>query len=126
VAELVKQARMGQVQGKTYRQLRTQLDSMRSEIRAAIEDMTPTENVQARRYIDQLTQAARTFEDPNVANYFNGKWTPQGQNIGDLVASMTRNGPRLAPAAPGNEPAYTALYQQIVRYNIGLLQLASR
>src|SRR5262249_40951791 len=51
VAELVKQARMGQVQGKTYRQLRTQLDSMRSEIRAAIEDMTPTENVQARRYI---------------------------------------------------------------------------
>jgi len=125
VAELVKQAQGGQVQGKTYKKLRTQLDALRGEVRVAIEDMTPTENVQARRFVDQLTQAAKTFEDPNVANFFNGKWSAQGNSIGELVDFMTKNGLRFAPAAPGNEQFYNALYQGIVQYHTGLTQLAS-
>jgi hypothetical protein len=124
VAQLVKQAEKGQIQGKTYKQLKAELDGFRADIKAAIDDMTPTENVQARRYVDQVTQAARMFEDPNVASFFNGQYKPQGQTVGELVAYMTQKGLRFAPASPGNEQYYNALYQGIVQYDSGLMQLA--
>src|SRR5262249_3010327 len=124
VAQCVKQAEKGQVQGKTYKQLKTELDGMRSDIKAAIDDMTPRENVQARRFVDQVTQAARMFEDPNVASFFTGQYKAQGQTVGELVAYMTQNGLRFAPASPGNEQYYNALYQGIVQYDSGLMQLA--
>jgi len=46
--------------------------------------------------------------------------------VAQLVDDMTRNGLKFAPANPGDEPAYTALYQSMLSYDMGLTQLVSR
>jgi len=123
---LVMQATAGNISDGTLVDLTAAVQSLRGKVDAAIQDLTPTEYVQASRYVNELKRTVQAMQDPNVVNQFNGKFAAQGNNVTQLVENMTRQGLRFAPANPGDEFAYTALYNSLLSYDMGLTQLVSR
>lgn len=87
--------------------------------------MTPTQYVQASRFVKELKGSLKVLQDPNVAMYFNGSYKARGQTVADLVANMSSQGLKFAPAAPGDEPSYTSLHQSMVTYNTRLREMSS-
>src|SRR5262249_14942663 len=116
----------GQVDAKVIRQLYAKLDDMDTTLRDKIEDMTPTQNVQANRFLRELRQSVRVFEQPDLGNLFASARSEPAHTVGELVQTMTMRGQRFAPALAGSEPAYTALYSAMVTYYLGLTQPAVR
>jgi hypothetical protein len=100
--------------------------TMKNDVDTAAPNMTPTQYIQASRYLGDVKQSLKVLQDPNVANYFNKKWTAQGNTVGDLVQNMTGQGLKFAPAAPGEEASYTALHSAMVTYIDRLRQFAAR
>ncbi len=90
------------------------------------QDMTPTQIVQSTRYLHELKDSLKVLQDPNVANYFNNKWQARGSTVAELVANMTSQGLRFAPAAAGDEPSYTSLHRAMVTYEDRLRQGGTR
>jgi len=106
--------------------------SMAKDIRAALQllndkvnemargNMTPSQWVEARRYLNQLNMAFKGLTDSNAVNFFNGKWSAQGNTVAELVENMAKNGLRFAPATQGDEAAYRALHTALVSYANGI------
>jgi hypothetical protein len=73
-----------------------------------------------------LNEAVQALSDPNVQNFLTGKFAAKGKNVADLVDNLTRvQGLEFAPAAPGDEAAYRALYQLFQAYDTGMNQMTS-
>jgi len=88
-------------------------------------DLTPSQSIDSRRFMNQLSSAIKALSDPKAVNYFNNNWNAKGKNVAELVDHMNREGLRFAPAAQGDEAAYRALYQALRSFEAGL-QLASQ
>jgi hypothetical protein len=84
------------------------------------EELTPAQYIEAKRFLNQLSDAIRALSDPNAKNYFNGKWAAKGKNVAELVTWMTGEGVIFAPAAPGDEAAYNALYVALRNFEAAL------
>jgi hypothetical protein len=89
-------------------------------------EMPSADYIEAKRYLNQLSEAVRALKDPNVQNYLNGKWSAKGKNVAELVDSLRQTGLSFAPATPGDEAAYRALYYALYSYDAGMTQLATR
>jgi hypothetical protein len=63
-------------------------------------EMTPTEFIQARRYLREVRDAVKVFQDPKVGNYFNRRWQARGETVTDLIRNMSADGLVFAPASP--------------------------
>jgi hypothetical protein len=86
-------------------------------------EMPPVEYSESKRYLNQLGEAVKALQDPNVQNYLTGKYAPKGKTVAELVDNLTRvQGLEFAPATPGDEAAYRALYQAMHAYDLGLAQ----
>lgn len=101
-------------------------DVLRADLKDHIRDLTPSQGVEARRYLNDLHETIRTLQDPNAANFASGKWSARGENVAELVMNMSRDGLKFAPARPGNEVAYNSLYQSMVQYDRFLASVAAR
>jgi hypothetical protein len=62
-------------------------------------------------------QAVTALSDPKVFNYFNTDWTARGKNVAELVRFLSDNGLVFAPAGPGDESAYRALYNALAAFD---------
>jgi hypothetical protein len=116
----------GDVEAKVLREMYVNLDQMDDELKSKIEDMTPTQNVQAKRYLRELRSTVQALEQPDAHEYFASQGKGPIRSVGDLVQSMTGKGQKFAPALTGAEPAYTALHSAMVAYYNGLTQTAAR
>ena len=87
------------------------------KLRDAVEksDLSPTEYIEARTYLDQVGATIQALDDPNVAANFNHKFN--AKNVAELIDGM--KGLDFAPAAPGDEWAYRVLHQALVAYDYG-------
>jgi hypothetical protein len=83
-------------------------------------DLSPAQYIESKRFLNQLSEAIRALSDPKVVNHFNGKWAARGKNVAELVSFMTKEGLIFAPAAPGGEAAYNALYLALRNYEASL------
>jgi hypothetical protein len=122
----VQQAMSGQVADETLEGLGDVVASLRTKVDAAARDMAPNKWVTANRYVKELDTTVKALQDPNVSKQFNGTWSARGTNVASLVDQLTQQGLKFAPAAPGDEPSYTVLYNALVTYDMGLAQLAYR
>ncbi len=122
----VQQARSGRVGDDTLFSLIDASNKLRDKIDAAVMTLTPTAWVQASRFANELKGTIKALQDPNVAKQFNGQWSVQASNVGELVDQLTRQGLKIAPAAPGDEPYYTSLFNSLISYDMGLNQLVAR
>ena len=87
--------------------------------------------LEARKYVNYLSDALRALADKNVANYLSRdgarpRYSARGKTVADLIDYMTREGLKFAPALPGDEAAYRMLYTALAAYDNALQQSASR
>jgi hypothetical protein len=98
---------------------------MESDLLKMVEQATPGDYMDGKKYLRDLKATYRLLQDPNTANFF-GKWKPSGNTVGELVQHMIDNGLMFAPALPVDQPYYTSLYQTMLNYDTGLNQMVAR
>jgi hypothetical protein len=113
------------VPASTLKDITNDFNSLNDKLSDSADDLSPGQYIEAKRYLNQLAQAVRALSDPKAANYFNQTWTARGKNVAELVANMTKDGQVFAPAAPGDEAAYTSLYQSLRAFE-GAMQQAQK
>lgn len=116
----------GSVDGKTIRELTTEVNRLRGKLKANVANIPSTECVQAKRYLNDLEASIKVLRDPNVANYVTGRWAARGRNVPELVRSMTDLGLRFASAVAGDETAYTTLHRFLAAYEHGTAEMVSK
>ncbi len=84
------------------------------------EDLSPAQYIEAKRFLNRLSESIRALSDPKAVNYFNGKWVARGKNVAELVSFLTKEGLIFAPAGSGDESAYNALYTALRNYEAAL------
>jgi hypothetical protein len=126
LAEAVRQAPSGEVSVTTLNALSTALTQFQTDVDARIAELTPDQYIQATRFLRELRGGFNVLRQSDVAKYFSPNATAQGSNVAELVAHMTANGLRFAPAVSGDEPYYTALHSAMVTYDDGIAQLVTR
>jgi hypothetical protein len=84
------------------------------------------EYIHARTFLDDFGKALKVLDQPDAANYFNGKYAAKGATVADLVKYMSDQGLQFAPAVAGEEAAYMALYQAMAHYDIAANYLTAK
>lgn len=107
----------GQVDRGRLKDLMNDVEKMNDRLGREISMMTPSQYIEAKRYLALLSDALRALQTPDASNYFTGKYAARGKTVGDLVKNM--GGLRFAPATPGEERAYRELYNALVAYYTG-------
>jgi hypothetical protein len=124
--QAVDQAGSGQVDAQTQFDLQKAINSLISAVKARVDDMTPTQYVQAMRYLRELNDSIKVLQDPNVSSYFTDKYQATGATVAELIRGLTDRGLTFAPAASGDEQYYTVLHGAMVAYDYALHQVAKR
>jgi hypothetical protein len=126
LTDAIRQAQAGEVSVTTLNALGDGLKQAQAAVDAKIVDLTPDEYVQATRYLKELKGGFNVLKQSDVSRYFSPNSTAQGNNVAELVAHMTANGLKFAPAVSGDEPYYTSLYSAMVAYDNGIATLVAR
>jgi hypothetical protein len=116
---LYAQAVAGRVDPGTLQQVSQAAQRLQLQVAESIRDMTPAQYGEARRFLGQLEDGLKVLRQPNARNYF-AVDAAHGMTAGDLVQSLVRKGWWFAPAVPGDEAAYAAVYRALVAYDLGL------
>jgi hypothetical protein len=125
-AKAVEQAKKGAVDPELISQVRETLETMKVILKQMVKDVSPGPYMDGKRYLGELDQSYVALKSPDVANYFNGRWSAQGATVFDLVEYMTKNGLQFAPANSGDQSFYTAFYHSLLSYDLALSQTVSR
>ncbi len=72
-----------------------------------------------KRFLEGLEGSVNLLQQPGASKFLNGTYAARGRTVQELVRNMSRQGLRFAPASPGSEPAYRALYNALVSYATG-------
>jgi hypothetical protein len=126
VKEAVSSLLDGKLQPKTLRDLNTHLRNLETELRKQVTELPTAQYLDAKRYIGQVQNAVKALEQPDATNFFNSKWSAQGDDVASLVDYMTNHGLLFASATRGQESAYTALHRAFVNYYSGLMQVMGK
>lgn len=121
----VRQAQSGEVAVELLNDIGASLKQLETAIDARVQDITPTQYVQATRYLRELKESYKVLQQSDVAKYFRPNWTAQGSTVGELIRQMTQQGLRFGPAVSGDESYYTSLHRSMVDYDIGINQLTA-
>ena len=118
VAQLVKQKR---VDPKVYRELKSNVTTLTEAWRKQYqkEEIDGGTFLQGKRYLDSLQSAVDMLVQPGTAKLLAANAALQAHDVNELVATMTGQGLKFAPAVPGDEGAYFALQDALVAYARG-------
>jgi hypothetical protein len=124
--DMIQSAQGDGVTGLQTRQMESLINGLEAKITAAVDDMTPSDNIRAMSYAQQLSKTTKMLRDPNVAKQLSGgAWQAQGNTVHELVGFMTSKGLKFAPATVAEKPYYTSLQQSMATYDNSLRQLAT-
>jgi hypothetical protein len=114
------------VPGGLVRDMQNDLAAMNTRLSGSVGELSPSQYIEARRYLNQVGEAVAALSDPKAGAYFNQSWVSKARNVAELVNYLSRSGMRFAPATPGDEPAYTALYRALADFDAGLQAVAQK
>jgi hypothetical protein len=115
--EAVQQVRNNtEAQASTLKDLAADLRAMNDTLEANVSKLSPSQYIEARRYLNMVGDAVKALESRDVTNFFD-KWVARGKNVAELVDFMGKQGLQFAPATPGDEPAYRALYHAMAAFD---------
>jgi hypothetical protein len=118
VQEAAKQAEFNnQVDPGVLRQLRDDASRMRAQLRRNGVNLPPDDYIEGKNFLDNLDSAITALRQPDVGNFFTGRYAPKGKTVQELIRYMTQQGLRFAPAVPGEEAQYLAIYQALLAYD---------
>jgi hypothetical protein len=109
----------------TLNDIRADMKALTDRLNGSVGELSPSQYIQAKRFLNQLSDAVRALADPKVARYFDGTWVARGKNVAELVDYLKKEGLKFAPATPGDEASYNSLYQAMRAFDAGL-QVASK
>ncbi len=110
----------GQVDAGTLQQLGKDVNTLQDQLRRRGGDLSFSLYNDAKNFLNNLEDANKALQQPDVGSFFNGKYQLRGKTVGDLVRFMADQGLQFAPAVPGDESAYTALYQALAQYDVAM------
>jgi hypothetical protein len=90
------------------------------------QDITPTQYVDAMRYLKEIKSSLEVLQTNDAANYFNGTYQARGATVAQLVQNMAAQGLKFAPAPPADETAYSSLYRSLVTEEYRLRNMGAR
>jgi hypothetical protein len=111
--------------GRTRKALNTSIEQLQDAVTTAVSDMTPSDNIRAMSYVNQVAASSKLLSDPNIAKQLNGDWAPKGNTVDELIENMNKNGQKFGPAGPDSKPYYSSFYLSLLRYDLSLAQMAS-
>jgi len=115
--EAVQLARQsGKVDNGTINDLRNAVNDLNVKISGPNADLSASQWIEARRFLNQLSSAVTALEQPDVGDQISGKVAVQARTVPDLVKELNKRGLTFAPAVNGDEAAYTALYNALAAY----------
>ena len=86
----------GRADSGMLRDLGRALDDLEDAVRARARDLTPTESIQAKRYLRELKESCAVLRQPDVGKSFASR--PRAATAGELIGQMNAMGLRFAPA----------------------------
>ncbi|MCI0684749.1 MAG: hypothetical protein L0Y71_21845 [Gemmataceae bacterium] len=118
IPNLVSQAGMGAVDAKLYREVTSQLNVINEELRKKFhkEEIDGGEFLEARRFLDSLTQSVQALRSPTSQRFLDGSYAAKGNTVPELAENMVKSGLSFAPANPGDTAYYQALHDMFVAY----------
>ncbi len=126
-ADAVNQARLNNtISAGMIRDMLGDVRRMNETLLRHVADVSPSDYVDAKRFLGGLESAVRALQDPNVANQLNQNWSPHARTVAELTDFMSQRGLRFGPAAPGDEPAYRSLYDRLLSYDTGISELVTK
>jgi hypothetical protein len=111
--EALTQLQSGPVDFATRQAMDWAADQLQSLLKSNIQEISSTDYIAAKRYLNELANTIKAIGNPDVA-----RWTAQGRTVAALTTSMTQNGVKFAAASPGDEAAYNAVHSALVAYYI--------
>src|SRR5579884_2466485 len=114
----------GGVPPQTLERLNSTIKAMQDQLDAQIADMTPDDYIRGKRYLRELKEGYGVLGAADAKLYLDRGWLRGVYTVPQLVAAMSQRGLAFAPAAPGQEAAYTVLFGSLVAYNSVLSQAA--
>jgi hypothetical protein len=109
----------------TLADMQADLRRLNEMVDASVSSLSLDQYTEAKRYLRQVANAVTALRDRNVSNYFNDNWRLRGRTVAELVKFMADKGLWFAPATPGDEPSYLALYHALAAFDAGLPRVAS-
>jgi len=94
---------------------------MKDKLENSADEFSPSQYIEANRYLGQVGDAIKALQDSKVSNYFNNTWNAKGKTVAELVSHLKKEGLQFAPAAPGDEAAYNSLYHALRSYEARVL-----
>jgi hypothetical protein len=106
----------GKVDPATIKELRNAVNDLNVKISGPNADLSASQWIEARRFLNQLSSAITALEQPDVGDQISGKVAVQARTVRDLVQELNKRGLTFAPAVSGDETAYVALYNALAAY----------
>jgi hypothetical protein len=104
----------------TLADMQADLKRLNEAVDGSVNVLSPDQYIEAKRYLSQVGNAVTALRDRNVSNYFNDNWRIRGKSVAEVVKFMADKGLWFAPATPGDEPAYLALYHALAAFDAGM------
>jgi hypothetical protein len=104
----------------TLADMQADLKRLNETVDASVNVLSPDQYIEAKRYLSQVGNAVTALRDRNVSNYFNDNWRIRGKTVAEVVKFMADKGLWFAPATPGDEPSYLALYHALAAFDAGM------
>jgi hypothetical protein len=108
--------------------LGTAIRTLKEKVQKAQSEMGLLQQIEAKRFLNQLDNARYALTKPKAAEILTGKLAPRGKTVPDLLESLYGSGLEFAAATDGDEAAYVALYNALRTYaqSVGLYDSTTR
>lgn len=127
--QAARQATSGQMDAGTIEQIRGVVRSLEGQVKKLAragwsEKTTDMDLIGAKRFLGEVHDAVNALQNPDVGQHLNGAYAAKGRTVAELLAHLSSQGLRFAPAVNGNEAAYRALHRALASYSLGMHQRA--
>jgi hypothetical protein len=113
------QAAKGQVDAQVLTDLEQSIDKLTQLLKDRVDSTAFADYTAAKHFLKDLDQSVAVLKQPDAGKYVSGAYAARGSTVNELVNYMSQNGLKFAPATSGEEGAYSALYQSLLRYTLG-------
>jgi hypothetical protein len=103
---------------KAIGQASAMVGQLREELRGQVTDLDPQLYLDAQAFLRRLGDSLTALREPTASRVLQAK--VQAATVADLVDQISAKGLRIAAAAPGDESAYSSLYNALSTYQRGL------
>jgi hypothetical protein len=108
----------------TLKDLKDDFDALERKLNenASSDQALPVQQyLDGKRYLAQLRNALTALRDPKAKKYLDNTWNAKGHTVAELIDYMRKEGLTFNAATPGDEAAYSSLYDAMRRFERSLM-----